>query len=141
MPVVDDLSDDQGCAASSFEFNDLQKFWMSSLGISTMITNLIFCFVTAILAVSTIQLQFDLCTNLYKINGQFQRKISQNVRFIGCLIGYLVCLSATLIMVRLDSEDWISTFFTSTLVIVVVITICCGIFQTSTFGLGMNHFV
>ena len=43
-------------------------------------------------------------------------------------------------MVRLDSEEWISTFFTSTLIIVVVITICCGIFQTSTFGLGLILF-
>jgi len=114
MPMTDDLSDAGGCDASPFEFNDLQKFWMSSLGIATMITNLIFCFVTTILA----------------------KKIPQNVRFIGCLIGYLICLSATLIMVRLDSEEWISTFFTSTLIIVVVITICCGIFQTSTFGLA-----
>jgi len=114
MPMVDDISDAAGCASSPFEFNDLQKFWMSSLGISTMITNLIFCFVTAILA----------------------KKISQDVRFIGCLIGYFVCLSATLVMVKMDSEEWIPSFFTSTLVIVVVITICCGIFQTSTFGLA-----
>ena len=52
MPMTDDLSDAGGCDASPFEFNDLQKFWMSSLGIATMITNLIFCFVTTILAVS-----------------------------------------------------------------------------------------
>ena len=48
MPMVDDVSDAAGCADSPFEFNDLQTFWMSSLGISTMITNLIFCFVTTI---------------------------------------------------------------------------------------------
>ena len=52
MPMTDDLSDAGGCDASPFEFNDLQKFWMSSLGIATMITNLVFCFVTTILAVS-----------------------------------------------------------------------------------------
>ena len=36
----------------------------------------------------------------------------------------------------MDSESWIPTFFTSTLVVVVVITICCAIFQTSLFGLA-----
>ena len=58
------------------------------------------------------------------------------MRFIGCLIGYIICLAVTLLMVRIDSEEWIETFFISTLVVVIAITICCAIFQTSIFGLA-----
>lgn len=39
-------------------------------------------------------------------------------------------------MVRMDSEEWIPKFFVSTLVVVIAITICCAIFQTSLFGLA-----
>ena len=37
----------------AFEFNEYQRFWNSSLGIATMVTNLLFCFLTTILAVSS----------------------------------------------------------------------------------------
>ena len=43
---------EEACSQGSFEFNDLQKFWNSLLGIATMGTNLVFAFLTTILAVS-----------------------------------------------------------------------------------------
>ena len=43
---------EEACSSGGFEFNDLQKFWNSLLGIATMGTNLVFAFLTTILAVS-----------------------------------------------------------------------------------------
>ena len=43
---------EEACSQGGFEFNDLQKFWNSLLGIATMGTNLVFAFLTTILAVS-----------------------------------------------------------------------------------------
>ncbi|CAG5095099.1 Oidioi.mRNA.OKI2018_I69.XSR.g14032.t1.cds [Oikopleura dioica] len=99
---------------NDWEFNPLQKFWSSTLAISTMGTNLIFCFLTTILA----------------------KKIPRKTRFLGCLLGYVLCLSATLAMVRINFEDKIPVFFGTTMGIVVLITICCAVFQTSLFGLA-----
>ena len=45
------------------------------------------------------------------------------MRFVGCLIGYLVCFAVTLLMVRIDNSEWIPAFFYSTLAIVIAITV------------------
>lgn len=108
VPVPED-----NCAVD-WEFNQLQKFWSSTLGISTMLTNLIFCFLTTALA----------------------NKIPRKARFLGSLSGYVICLAVTLGMVRINFEDIIPVFFGATMAIVVVITICCAVFQTSLFGLA-----
>jgi len=60
---------EEACSQGGFEFNDLQKFWNSLLGIATMGTNLVFAFLTTILAVSKIWLKtknFDLTNFLAK---------------------------------------------------------------------------
>ena len=63
-------------------------------------------------------------------------RIPRNLRFVGCLIGYLVCFAITLLMVRIDNSDWIPAFFFSTLAVVIAITVFTAIFQTSIFGLA-----
>jgi hypothetical protein len=45
-------------------------------------------------------------------------------------------LAVTLGMVRINFEDIIPVFFGTTMAIVVVITICCAVLQTSLFGLA-----
>ena len=55
MPGPSLESSDNGtddCPDSGFEFNDYQNFWNSALGVTTMTTNLVFCFLTTLLAVS-----------------------------------------------------------------------------------------
>ena len=49
IPKTVNLND--SCATGGFEMNDYQKFWNSALGVTTMSTNLVFCFLTTILAV------------------------------------------------------------------------------------------
>merc|ERR1712131_31810 len=102
----------EDCGQSQFEFNNLQKFWNSLLGVTAKGTTFAFCFLTTILS----------------------RKISRDKRIVGCLFGYLVCLTITSAMVEIDFNERIDLFFGLTLSIFLLMTICCAILQISILG-------
>ena len=52
------------------------------------------------------------------------------------MIGYLLCFIVTLVMVWINTENWIPQFFMLTLIMLTILPVCQGIFQTSLLGLA-----
>jgi len=93
-------------------YNTYQQFWASSLGVTTMLTNFLMCFATT------------MCMNI----------IPRNTRFYVPMAGIAVCFAIAAAMSQIDSSAWVPTFFITTMINVIIITVFCAIFQASLFG-------
>jgi equilibrative nucleoside transporter 1/2/3 len=101
-------------STNSTQQNIYQEFWAASLGLTTMLTNFLMCLLTSIL----------------------MGKISKSIRFYVPMIGIGGCFGICAVMAQMDSSEWVTAFFASTLALTIVITVFCAIFQSSLFGLG-----
>ena len=70
------------------------------------------------------------------LNVLFGQRFRLNVRLIGSLSLMATLFIAVLIMTRMDSDTWQSTFLFTTLLIVVLLNICTAIFQGSLIGVA-----
>ncbi|CAG5099092.1 Oidioi.mRNA.OKI2018_I69.XSR.g16243.t1.cds [Oikopleura dioica] len=89
-----------------------QDFWQATMGLATMSTNFVMCFVTTLA----------------------MNRISRNSRFVVPLIGIAICFTIAAVYTKLDKPP--GQFFAETMVNVIIITVFCAILQASLFGHG-----
>ncbi len=70
------------------------------------------------------------------LNVIYGQRFRLNVRLIGSLSLMATLFIAVLIMTRMDSDTWQSTFLLATLLIVVLLNICTAIFQGGLIGVA-----
>jgi len=104
--------DTTGNVTDNGEYNMYQNFWSSALGVTTMGTNFIMCFLTTFL----------------------MNIVPRNTRFYVPMAGIAVCFGIAAYMTKVDSSTWVPMFFITTMINVIIITVFCAIFQASLFG-------
>ena len=70
------------------------------------------------------------------LNVVYGQRFRLNVRLLGSLTVMATLFIAVLIMTRMDSDSWQSTFLLATLLIVVLLNICTAIFQGGLIGVA-----
>ena len=70
------------------------------------------------------------------LNVVYGQRFRLNVRLLGSLTVMATLFIAVLIMTRMDSDSWQSTFLLATLLIVVLLNICTAIFQGGLVGVA-----
>ena len=76
------------------------------------------------------------CTAALVVSLFLTGKISRSFRMILGLVVTALCFLTTDILVYVKTQTWTKSFFTLTLILVVVINICAGILQGTVFGMA-----